>query len=46
MAYAVQALTHYQTYPEGPPGADMPPKTVCNLDPMACLLYTSDAADE
>ena len=35
MAYAVQALTHYQTYPEGPPGADFPPKKVCNLDPMA-----------
>ena len=35
MAYAVQALTHYQTYPERPPGADLPPKKVCNLDPMA-----------
>jgi hypothetical protein len=35
MAYAVQALTHYQTYPERPPGAELPPKKVCNLDPMA-----------
>ena len=35
MAYAVQATTHYQTYPERPPGADLPPKKVCNLDPMA-----------
>ena len=35
MAYAVQALTHYQTYPERPPGADLHPKKVCNLDPMA-----------
>ena len=35
MAYAVQALTHYQTYPERPPGANLPPKKVCNLDPMA-----------
>ena len=34
-AYAVQALTHYQTYPERPPGAELPPKKVCNLDPMA-----------
>ena len=34
-AYAVQALTHHQTYPERPPGADQPPKKVCNLDPMA-----------
>ena len=34
-AYAVQALTHYQTDPERPPGADLPPKKVCNLDPMA-----------
>ena len=31
----MQALTHYQTYPERPPGADLPPKKVCNLDPMA-----------
>ena len=29
------ALTHYQTYPERPPGADLPPKKVCNLGPMA-----------
>ena len=35
MAYAVQARTHYQTYLERPPGADLPPKKVCNLDPMA-----------
>ena len=35
MACAVQALTHYQTYPEGPPGADLPPKKVSNLGPMA-----------
>ena len=34
MAYAVQARTHYQTYLERPPGADLPPKKVCNLDPM------------
>ena len=35
MAYAVQATTHHQTYPERPPGAELPPKKVCNLDPMA-----------
>ena len=35
MAYAVQATTHYQTYPKRPPGADLPPKKVCNLDLMA-----------
>ena len=35
LAYAVQATTHHQTYPERPPGADLPPKKVCNLDPMA-----------
>ena len=35
MAYAAQATTHYQTYPERPPGADLPPKKVRNLDPMA-----------
>ena len=34
-AHAVQATTHYQTYPERPPGTDLPPKKVCNLDPMA-----------
>ena len=34
-AYAVQATTHYQTYPERPPGADLPPEKVCNLGPMA-----------
>ena len=31
----MQATTNYQTYPERPPGADLPPKKVCNLDPMA-----------
>ena len=35
MAYAVPATTHYQTSPERPPGADLPPKKACNLDPMA-----------
>ena len=35
MAYAVQALTHNQTYPERPPGADLHPKKVNNLGPMA-----------
>ena len=35
MAYAVQATIHYQTYLERPPGADLPPKKVRNLDPMA-----------
>ena len=34
-AYAGQALTHYQTYPERRPGADLPPKKACNLVPMA-----------
>ena len=34
-AYAVQALTHHQTYPERPPGADLPPKRVNNLAPIA-----------
>ena len=34
-AYAVQALTHYQTYLARPPGADLHPKKVNNLDPMA-----------
>ena len=34
-AHAVQALTHYQTYPERPPGAEQPPKKVSYLDPMA-----------
>ena len=34
-AHAVQATTHYQTYPERRPGADLPPKKVSNLDPMA-----------
>ena len=33
--YAAQTATHYQTYPERPPGADLPPKKVCNLGPMA-----------
>ena len=35
MACAVQALTHYQAYPERPPGADLHPKKVKNLGPMA-----------
>ena len=34
-AYAAQATTHYQTYPERPPGADLPRKKVGNLGPMA-----------
>ena len=34
-AHAVQVTTRHQTYPERPPGADLPPKKVCNLDPMA-----------
>ena len=52
MACAVQALTHYQTYPERPPGADLPPKKMSNLDPMAPRsrqkrqLPDSGAADE
>ena len=28
MACAAQALTHYQTDPERPPGADLPPRLV------------------
>ena len=35
MAYAAQATTHHQTYPERPPGADLPPKKVSYLAPMA-----------
>ena len=31
----MQATPRHQTYPERPPGADLPPKKVCNLDPMA-----------
>ena len=34
-AHAAQATTHYQTYPGGRLRADLPPKKVCNLDPMA-----------
>ena len=34
-AYAVQATTHHQTYPRGSSGADLHPKKVSNLDPMA-----------
>ena len=34
-AHAVQATTRPQTYPRGSPGADLPPKKVNNLDPMA-----------
>ena len=33
-AHAVSATTRHQTYPERPPGADLLPKKVCNLDPM------------
>ena len=33
--HAVSATTRHQTYPERPPGADLPPKKVSNLDPMA-----------
>ena len=35
MACAVQALTQYHTYPRGSSGADLYPKKVSNLDPMA-----------
>ena len=35
LAHAVRATTHYPTYPQRAPGADLPPKKVCNLDPMA-----------
>ena len=49
MACAVQALTHYQTYLERPPGGDLPPKKVNNLDPMAprstALLGGEDSAE-
>ena len=31
----MQATPRHQTYLERPPGADLPPKKVCNLDPMA-----------
>ena len=31
----MQATTRYQTYLERPPGTVLPPKKVCNLDPMA-----------
>ena len=38
-AHAASATTHVyfrpQSDPERPPGADLPPKEVCNLDPMA-----------
>jgi len=34
-AHAVQVTTHYQTCPERRPGADLPPKKVRNLGPMA-----------
>ena len=47
MAHAVQATTHYQTYPERRPGADLPPKKACNLDPMAPRsLSVDDVAAE
>ena len=32
-AYAVQALTHNQTYPDRPPGADLPPKKSVQFGP-------------
>ena len=35
LAYAVLVTTNHQTYLERPPGAELPPKKVCNLDPMA-----------
>ena len=35
MAYAAQATTRHQTYLERPPGADLHPKKVNNLGPMA-----------
>ena len=38
MAYAVQATTHHQTYPERPPGAKLRPKKVNNLEHAATLL--------
>ena len=34
-AYAAQATTRPQTYPGARPGADLHPKKVNNLDPMA-----------
>ena len=34
-AHAGRTITHYQTYPERPPGADLHPQKVNNLDPMA-----------
>ena len=34
-ALAVLATTRPQTYPGASPRADLPPKKVCNLDPMA-----------
>ena len=33
-AHAVSATTRRQAYPERPPGADLLPKKVGNLDPM------------
>ena len=44
MAYAVQATTYHQTYLQRPPGADQPPKKVCNLGPMAPRSRCSRAA--
>ena len=35
MAHAVQVTIHYQTYLERPPRADLHPKKVSNLGPMA-----------
>jgi len=34
-AFVVQATTHHQTYPRRSPRADLPPKKMSNLDPMA-----------
>ena len=34
-------IVHSSTFGEIPPGENMPP-----IPPEACLLYTSDAADE
>ena len=34
-AHAALVTTRPQTYPRGSPGADLPPKKVNNLDPMA-----------
>ena len=46
MAYAVQATTHYQTYPERPPGADLPAQKLFYLDPMAPRPTVPSSVDE